>query len=93
MAKISITNKFSRRNSQIKRDLQELPRKAHGFWRKTTPIRSGNARNKTSLQGNTIFANYPYAGRLDEGYSKQAPRGMYEPTLAYVRRLVRYITR
>jgi hypothetical protein len=41
----------------------------------------GNARRKTVLKGNEIQANYPYAKRLEEGYSSQAPNGMTEPTL------------
>jgi hypothetical protein len=45
----------------------------------------GNARRKTVLKGNEIQANYPYAQRLEEGYSSQAPNGMTEPTLQEVR--------
>ena len=45
-----------------------------------TPIRTGNARSRTHLSNNTIIARYPYAQRLEEGYSKQAPNGMTAPT-------------
>lgn len=45
----------------------------------------GNARRKTVLKNNEIQANYPYAQRLEEGYSSQAPKGMTEPTLEKVR--------
>ncbi len=45
----------------------------------------GNARHKTKLRSNEIDANYPYAKRLDEGYSSQAPNGMTEPTLQEIR--------
>lgn len=48
----------------------------------------GNARRKTTLKNNTIDANYPYAKRLDEGYSSQAPDGMTEPTLNSIREYV-----
>lgn len=58
---------------------------AYKAFVKNTPIRSGNARRKTKKSGNTIDANYPYAQRLEEGYSKQAPQGMTEPTLEEVR--------
>lgn len=50
--------------------------------------RPGNARRNTMLKGNTIEANYPYAKRLEEGYSSQAPDGMTEPTLESVREYV-----
>ena len=45
----------------------------------------GNARRKTVLKGNEIQANYPYAKRLEEGYSSQAPDGMTEPTIEEIR--------
>ncbi len=45
----------------------------------------GNARRKTVLKGNEVQANYPYAQRLEEGYSSQAPNGMTEPTLKEIR--------
>ena len=60
----------------------------------TTPKRSGNAKNHTRLVGNTIRADYPYAGVLDAGRgfrdgqmrgSTQAPKGMTQPTLATIR--------
>ena len=73
------------------RRLAKVPQQAHSFFVKATPIRSGNARRKTSLKGNVIDANYPYAQRLDDGWSRQAPRGMVKPTLAYIKRLVKSI--
>jgi hypothetical protein len=45
----------------------------------------GNARRNTVLRGNDIEANYPYAQRLEEGYSSQAPKGMTEPTIESIR--------
>lgn len=45
-----------------------------------TPIRTGNARRHTTLKNDEIVAAYPYAQRLDNGYSKQSPRGMTIPT-------------
>lgn len=50
--------------------------------------RPGNARRNTTLKGNTIDANYPYAKRLEEGYSSQAKDGMTEPTLKSIREYV-----
>jgi hypothetical protein len=61
---------------------------AHAAFVKNTPVRSGNARRSTKKSGNTIDANYPYAQRLEEGYSKQAPKGMTEPTIEEVRAYV-----
>lgn len=80
-----------------KRDLKELEKdikkaiddsmsKTYVEFVKITPIDKGNARRSTSYNDNTltITANYPYAGRLDDGYSKQAPKGMTEPSLKFL---------
>jgi hypothetical protein len=61
---------------------------AFEHFRSITPIAAkngGNARRNTTKTSTTINANYPYAGRLDEGYSKQAPKGMVEPTWEYLK--------
>jgi hypothetical protein len=55
---------------RIQKRLDALPQLAYKEFVKNTPIRSGNARRKTRLQKDTIIAAYPYAQRLDEGYSK-----------------------
>ena len=39
----------------------------------------------------TINADYPYAKRLDQGYSKKAPRGMSKPTGEFIKALVKII--
>lgn len=62
------------------RALDRLPRATHAEFVRQTPIRSGNARRQTRLVGDTISADYPYASRLENGWSRQAPTGMSEPT-------------
>jgi hypothetical protein len=71
--------------------LARVPVQAYDFFYKQTPVRTGNARSKTKLKQDTIRASYPYAGRLDRGWSQQAPKGMSGPTLNFIRRLVRKI--
>lgn len=78
---------------KIDKQLSRIHREIYDFWTKTTPIRTGNARNKTRLQGNKIVANYAYAQRLDEGYSKQAPKGMTEPTTKFIEQRMKQIMR
>lgn len=73
--------------------LQKLPKQGFAYFRKITPKDTGNARRKTKLNKNTIEARYPYAQRLDEGWSKQAPRGMVEPTFEYLDRITKRIVR
>lgn len=69
-------------------------KRGHVYLRNKTPIDSGNARNKTKRQGLTIRSKYAYAGRLDEGWSKQAPKGFTDPTIDELERLINnYIKR
>lgn len=75
----------------IKRKLDNLPKEAYQEFVKETPIRSGNARRKTKLKGKTIVADYAYAKRLDEGYSKQSPAGMTKPTEDFIQKRVTQI--
>ena len=67
---------------------QNLTKVAYNYFVKVTPIDTGNARNKTKLNGNQIDAQYPYAQRLDRGWSRQAPKGMTKPTIDYLRRYI-----
>lgn len=53
---------------------------------RNTPVDTGNARKHTLNVGNEIRAEYPYAVRLENGYSKQSPRGMVIPTLEWIRK-------
>jgi hypothetical protein len=69
---------------KIQKSIESMPQEAYAVWRSSTPIRSGNARRRTRLRGNTIEARYPYASALDSGTSRQAPKGMSEPTEQYL---------
>lgn len=80
----TMTNSLKR----IQKKLNQVPKEAYTEFVSDTPIRSGNARRKTRLQGKTINANYPYAKRLDEGYSQQAPEGMSKPTEDFIKKRV-----
>lgn len=59
------------------------------FYRKETPVRGGNARNKTKYRESrdrySITSNYDYAGKLDSGWSKQAPKGFTSPSLQFLK--------
>ncbi len=76
---------------RIQKKLAQVPKEAFKEFVSDTPIRSGNARRKTKLKGQTIVADYPYAKRLDEGYSKQSPDGMTKPTEAFIKKRVAQI--
>ena len=64
----------------------DLIERSYKKFKDLTPIRTGNARQNTKLEKTTILGDYPYAQRLDKGYSQQAPDGMSEPTIAYMER-------
>lgn len=77
---------------KIEKKLNNVPDEAYDFFVKQTPIRSGNARRNTKIQNKEkIVADYPYAKRLDEGYSKQSPKGMIQPTINFIRKRVKQI--
>jgi hypothetical protein len=67
------------------------------FYKNTPVGKTGNARSHTTLQGDEIVANYPYAFVLDAGRgfrdgqmrgSTQAPDGMTKPTEALAQKLL-----
>jgi hypothetical protein len=84
-------NTMSSSLKRIQKKLAQVPKEAFKEFVSDTPIRSGNARRKTKLKGKTIVADYPYAKRLDEGYSKQSPDGMTKPTEAFIQKRVAQI--
>lgn len=74
--------------SAFNRILDKIDKGCHRAWSDTgkyyktiTPIDSGNAKRNTQHTQKRIIANYAYAGRLDEGWSKQAPNGMTDPAI------------
>jgi hypothetical protein len=69
-------------------DPKKLASEAYRVFRAETPVRSGNARRNTQLAQDEIQASYPYAGRLDQGYSRQSPRGMTEPTEKFIQEYI-----
>jgi hypothetical protein len=81
--------------AKVQHELDKIPGKAYQYFKvdAPTPIKSGNARRNTILKDHEIQANYPYAKRLDEGYSKQAPDGMSKPTIEEIRRMVDRVMR
>ncbi len=85
--------------SAIKRKIEQVEKKldqkelldlAYNVFKKNTPIDTGNARKNTKKEGSdTIFADYAYARRLDQGYSRQAPDGMKKPMFDEIRKHLR----
>jgi hypothetical protein len=69
-------------------DPNNLAKEAYDYFKGITPVRSGNAKRSTRLQGNEIQADYAYAQRLDGGYSNQAPFGMTKPTEKFIQEYI-----
>ena len=78
----------SRMFDQAEKVAATLPKEAYEVFRDETPYRSGNAYRNTRLRNNVIEANYAYAERLDDGYSRLKPRGMTEPTEKFLRKRI-----
>jgi len=87
VAKVNLSS-FNQQMSALEAIAADLPAAVHAEFIKNTPIDKGNARRSTKLQNNTIIADYPYSQRLEDGYSKQAPRGMVEPTEQWIQKEV-----
>jgi hypothetical protein len=77
---------------------KNIAKEAFTKFKDVTPVKSGNAKKNTRLQGNTINADYAYANVLDKGRhmtrrgmrgSEQAPKGMTEPTIQHIRDYVK----
>jgi hypothetical protein len=86
-----------RRANKMFDNMEDLPKDAmsdaYPFLKKSTPKRSGNARNKTKLRDTRIESRYGYAGRLDEGWSQQAPKGFTDPTIKQLDVIVDKLTK
>jgi hypothetical protein len=88
--KIKIDSTIFKKRMEKLIDIPELTMdKAYPVYRNETPIRSGNARNKTKHIRLKLKSNYPYAGRLDEGWSNQAPKGFTNPTIDFIKKFIR----
>ena len=87
-----------RQFDRLVEELDDMPisvmKTLYPYYVNKTPIRSGNARNRTKLNRATISSKYPYAEALDTGWSKQAPNGFTEPSIKQLEQLVEnYIKR
>lgn len=87
MAKVDLTS-FNNQMAKLKEQFSDLPEAAHAEFVRNTPVRTGNARRNTELQGTKIVANYNYSAELEAGRSKQAPAGMIKPTAEWIQREV-----
>lgn len=78
--KTKLDDNIKTMTKSIRKEIDLLPKACLDKFVSLTPVDKGNARRRTRLQGrDTILADYAYAERLDQGWSKQAPRGMTEP--------------
>ena len=73
----------------LEKRFKNAPKEGQKFFKSITPIRTGNARRNTKLKKqNEITADYKYAGRLNKGYSQQAPEGMSKPTCEFLKHYI-----
>lgn len=90
-----VTNKIGPSLSRKSRLLAPIPKKGYDHFKEITPIDTGNAKSKTKFtntsKGGSITGDYPYANRLNKGYSKQAPEGMTDPTIEHIRKEVKKV--
>ena len=70
-------------------DPKKLAQEAYKVFKDNTAIDTGNAKRNTRLQGDEIYASYPYAKRLDQGWSDQFPEGMTKPTKKHISQYIK----
>jgi hypothetical protein len=88
VVRVNLTQ-FNKQIAKALNALDDLPEFAETTMKRYTPIRSGNARSNTNLQGNTVTADYPYAQRLEDNWSPQTRgQGIIAPTEAAIQREV-----
>jgi hypothetical protein len=90
-----VTNQIGPNLTRKSRLLDDVPKDAYNEFKNVTPKLTGNAKQKTDFKekafGGSIEGNYPYVNRLNEGYSRQAPEGMTDPTIDSIRANIRNI--
>lgn len=90
-----VTNNIGPSLNRKSRLLAPIPKKGYDHFKEITPIDTGNAKSKTKYsttqRGGRINGDYPYANRLNEGYSRQAPDGMTDPTIEHIRKEVKKV--
>ena len=91
MALRRLSNNIEARLKKVNARLATLPADAHKKFKSITPVDTGNAQRRTKLSDNSIVADYDYANQLNNGYSRQAPGGMTDPTIEYIRDQIRKI--
>ena len=87
----TVEDKMTKEIKRMQKELKQVPEKAVKFWKAVTPKDTGNARRKSKVSGHTIHANYEYASYLDNGSSKQNPKGMSKLTTIYLNNLIKKI--
>lgn len=78
-------------NKEIDQTVRLISQDYFGLVKDKTPVKSGRAKRGWKIKKQNKFSyrvsnRVPYIGRLDEGYSKQAPRGMTRPAAGEVLR-------
>lgn len=82
---------INKRMDELKKILDEntIAERAFPIFYKNTPKLTGNARQNTQVKKGEITAEYPYAQRLDQGWSKKSPQGMTKPTIDYIQKYIK----
>lgn len=88
---VKVNDLMSGQLKKIQDELKKVPQEGLKEFKALTPIDSGNARKNTYLQKDTIKADYPYAQRLDQGWSKQARQGITKPWSKWLERKIKQI--
>ena len=78
---------------QLQKDItaDQIIKAGYPVFVEHTPVKSGNAKRHTFKDATSIHADYAYAKRLDNGWSKQSPGGMTKPAIVAMRDYVQKV--
>jgi hypothetical protein len=82
--KLDVKSNVAKTMNEYSKLAKTVAKKTYTYFRDITPERTGNAKRRTRLKDTTITADYNYASKLDEGYSRQAPEGMTGPSIDFM---------
>jgi hypothetical protein len=83
---------FEKEMADLTQLKKSVMKSAYNHFVSITPKDKGNARGNTNLIRDVIEADYPYAERLDNGWSKQyGGKGMTKPTEEFIEKEINKI--
>jgi len=87
MIKLSVKGKLGDTiRKRLDRGIEEMSEDLKDYLKDETPVDTGYAKSRWRLRRDSISNDADYIDVLEDGWSKQAPKGMLKPALNKLRR-------